>query len=228
MSYFISKDTFLISDSHFGHQGALLKEPIRLKTALSHGFDNFDAFSIAMWNKTLSPKDRIWHLGDLYFGNGYKILKKLNGTKLLIVGNNDIGKYEYVQNLKSWSVCKKLCLQIPQSRLIKDHLKQKFGKESLKNLYLNAVVCDIEDERIMFSHFPVFNRKVRDRFTKARDILDETYKLAQCSLNIHGHLHSKESGNDFCINVSCEKLGFIPRKLGEILESHKKKRSFYA
>lgn len=226
VSYFISKDTFLISDSHFGHQAVLLKEPIRSKSALLHGFRDFDEFSVAMWNRALSPKDRIWHLGDLYFGSGYKLLKKLNGTKLLIVGNNDIGKYEYVRGLKQWSVCDKLHLQIPESRLIKDYLKQKFGKQALKNIYLNAVVCDVEGERIMFSHFPVFNRKPRDRFANARDILDTAFRLAQCSLNIHGHLHSRESGNDFCVNVSCEKLGFIPRTLGEVLRSHRKKRSF--
>ena len=109
---------------------------------------------------------------------------------------------------------------------IKDYLKQKFGKQALKNIYLNAVVCDVEGERIMFSHFPVFNRKPRDRFANARDILDTAFRLAQCSLNIHGHLHSRESGNDFCVNVSCEKLGFIPRTLGEVLRSHRKKRSF--
>ena len=96
----------------------------------------------------------------------------------------------------------------------------------MENIYLNAVVCDVEGERIMFSHFPVFNRKPRDRFANARDILDTAFRLAQCSLNIHGHLHSRESGNDFCVNVSCEKLGFIPRTLGEVLRSHRKKRSF--
>ena len=123
-------------------------------------------------------------------------------------------------------MCDNLHLKIPESRLIKDYLKQKFGKQALKNIYLNAVVCDVEGERIMFSHFPVFNRKPRDRFANARDIWDTAFRLAQCSLNIHGHLHSRESGNDFCVNVSCEKLGFIPRTLGEVLRSHRKKRSF--
>ena len=223
MHYFLTRDTFLISDSHFGHQAVLSKEPSRLKSAFECGFKDFDSYSLHLWNSALSEKSRIWHLGDLYFGKGYKILKKLNGTKTLIVGNNDIGKFEYVKGLKSWHVCSKLSLQIPERKLIKERLKARFGKECLKNVYLNAVVCDFEDERIMFSHFPVFNRKARDRFGAARHVLDETFKLAQCSLNIHGHLHSRDSGNSFCINVSCERLHFKPRKLWEILHFHKKK-----
>ncbi len=227
MHYFLTRDTFLISDSHFGHEAALTKEPLRLKSALEHGFKDFDSYSAHLWNSAVDKEARIWHLGDLYFGKGYKILKKLNGQKTLIVGNNDIGKFEYVKGLKSWYVCSKLSLQIPERKLIKERLKLQFGKECLKNIYLNAVVCDFEGERIMFSHFPVFNRKVRDRFGAARDMLDETFKLAQCSLNIHGHLHSRDSGNSFCVNVSCERLHFKPRKLGEILHFYKKKVATY-
>lgn len=223
LNYHIHKDTFLISDSHFGHFAALVKEPIRLNSALSHGFRDFDEFSITLWNQHIGKGDEVWHLGDLYFDDGIKCLKRLNGQKTLIVGNNDIGKFEYVKKQSDWKVCKKLKLQIPERKFIKRTLKKKFGEMCLKNIYLNAIVCDFEGERIMFSHFPVFNRKARDRFVAARDVLDEAFKLAQCSLNIHGHLHSKASGNDFCINVSCENLAFIPRTLGEILQNHRKK-----
>ena len=47
---------------------------------------------IKKWNKKISPKDEVIILGDFSFGDAettMKILKRLNGTKMLIKGNHD-------------------------------------------------------------------------------------------------------------------------------------------
>ena len=169
------------------------------------------------WNCAVGTEDNVLHLGDLYFDEGYKYLARLNGKKILVVGNNDVGKLKRVKSLEEWSICQKLKLQIPEAKRIRNKLKNKFGKD-LKNPYLNAIVLDLGGERVMFSHFPVMNRKKDDRFYLARDVLDEAYRLCDCSLNIHGHTHTKKTYNRFCVNVSCEEIEFTPIQLKEIIK----------
>lgn len=217
MKYNINLDTFLISDSHFGHKAVMKKEPSRKEALKRSPFRVFEDLSVYEWNTVVNRGDKVLHLGDLYFDDGYKYLAKLSGDKILLVGNNDIGKFWRVQEMEEWQVCKKLKLQIPHKSKILRRLIEKFGKEQVKNIYANAIVLDIGKERIMFSHFPVMNRKSNDRFWEARDVLDEAYRLSECSLNIHGHTHSKKTHNKFCINVSCEETEFRPVRLSQVL-----------
>ena len=194
MGFEITENTFVISDSHFGHKAVLQREPSRLKSAKAYGYSDFYAFHKHLWNQVVGKKDTLLHLGDLYYA----------GEKL--------------KNLKSWSVQKGLALQVPQSEAILKKLYAQFGKSMVKDdIYLNAIVLDCAGERIMFSHFPVFHRKAHDRFTKSRDTLDKLFALADCSLNIHGHIHSRNTNYSFCFNVSCEQLGFAPKRLKEII-----------
>ncbi len=216
MKFQITPDTFLISDTHFGHKAVLKKEPIRKITAKRSEFKIFDELSVYRWNQAIDHDDKVLHLGDLYFDSGYKYLSRLNGQKCLLVGNNDIGKFKIVRKIPDWEVCQKVILNIPKKDKIKQKLKKKFG-EDLKNPYLNAIVADFGKERVMFSHFPVMNRKKNDKFYLARDILDEIYRICDCSLNIHGHMHTKKTHNKFCINVSCEEIDFTPIRLSEII-----------
>jgi calcineurin-like phosphoesterase family protein len=79
--------TFVISDTHFGHRNILKYE------ADSRPFDNIeqhDETMVRRWNAVVSPKDTVYHLGDVLFGeNSFDILGRLNGTKNLILGNHD-------------------------------------------------------------------------------------------------------------------------------------------
>ena len=52
-----------------------------------------DDHMVEMWNKTVRPNDKIYHLGDVSIKRQYiKVLDKLNGDKVLIRGNHDIFK----------------------------------------------------------------------------------------------------------------------------------------
>lgn len=218
MEFPIRDDTFLISDTHFGHKAVLEREPSRLKSAYAAGYDDFYAYARDLWNMQVTKKSYVIHLGDLFYGGGMPYLKNLNGNKLLIIGNNDIKRLDKLTKLKSWRIQYGLKLEIPEKRQILSKLYAEFGKEIVKNdMYLHALVLDYGKERILFSHFPVFHAKSREKFTQSCEILDRLFTLADCSLNMHGHLHSRNTNNSFCFNVSCEQLGFAPRKLSEIL-----------
>ncbi|AIB12608.1 metallophosphoesterase [Azospirillum argentinense] len=80
--------TFFISDTHFGDHRVIwmYKRPFATVSEM-------DAAMIEKWNAVVGEYDEIWHLGD--FAVRYSadrisaLLRRLNGTKHLIVGNND-------------------------------------------------------------------------------------------------------------------------------------------
>ena len=80
--------TFFTSDTHFGDIRILRIDKRPFKSLAEH-----DAALIANWNATVKPEDTVWHLGDFALGPAddavAALLAGLNGTKHLIVGNND-------------------------------------------------------------------------------------------------------------------------------------------
>ncbi len=82
--------TFFTSDHHFGHANIITFE--------SRPFANAEEMTdamIAKWNAVVGREDKVFHLGDFSFLNQAKtasIVSKLNGYKLLVLGNHDRGR----------------------------------------------------------------------------------------------------------------------------------------
>jgi calcineurin-like phosphoesterase family protein len=52
--------------------------------------DEMDAALLERWNEVVRPKDKVYHLGDVYFRQTHRhVLGQMNGTKVLIRGNHD-------------------------------------------------------------------------------------------------------------------------------------------
>lgn len=85
--------TFLISDTHFGHSNILtFKRGDGSPLRVFNNIHEHDEYLIEQWNNTVSVNDKVYHLGDVGFKNFTAlefILKRLNGTKVLIKGNHD-------------------------------------------------------------------------------------------------------------------------------------------
>ena len=80
--------TFFISDLHFGFQNILSYDARPFMTVEDH-----DNEMIRRWNDTVGPFDEVWILGDISHHNEEKtidILRRLNGTKRLCIGNHDL------------------------------------------------------------------------------------------------------------------------------------------
>jgi calcineurin-like phosphoesterase family protein len=78
---------FYISDTHFGHKNAIKYDQRPFFTV-----SEMDNAMIENWNRVVSPEDTVYHLGDFCFGKKdewLRIVKQLNGKKILIVGNHD-------------------------------------------------------------------------------------------------------------------------------------------
>lgn len=103
-------EIWLISDTHFGHSNILTfkdknGDPVRDFSSV----DEMDETMIMNWNTLVTPQDKVYHLGDVYFGSGERannILSRLNGKKRLIVGNHDDLKsnilHKHFQKISMW------------------------------------------------------------------------------------------------------------------------------
>jgi calcineurin-like phosphoesterase family protein len=84
--------TFFTSDSHFGHDNIIKHcgRPCRERPFRDSA--QMDRALMDAWNSVVSPGDVVYHLGDFSLRPVETIqglLKKLHGTKHLIVGNHD-------------------------------------------------------------------------------------------------------------------------------------------
>lgn len=82
----ITNDTWLISDTHFGHRNII---------NFCNRPPNHEDVMFRNWANTVGPDDTILHLGDVAFGNRKAIydwaqqIEELPGNKYLIKGNHD-------------------------------------------------------------------------------------------------------------------------------------------
>ena len=92
-------EIWIISDSHFHHDNII--------KYCNRPFSNakeMDEYMVTMWNEVVKEQDKVYHLGDVYMGQGVKreetslLLRSLKGKKRLILGNHDNGKDQLLQN----------------------------------------------------------------------------------------------------------------------------------
>ncbi len=75
---------YFVSDTHFSHRNIL--------TYCARPFASIEEMNetlIQNWNDIVKPQDTIYHLGDFGIGDVVPILRRLNGNKILIIGNHD-------------------------------------------------------------------------------------------------------------------------------------------
>ena len=106
----IMPNVFLTSDTHFGHVNICNftnydGSPVR-------PWDDVEEMNeemIKRWNETVSPKDKVYHLGDVVINRKFlPILDRLNGDKVLYKGNHDIFRLadyvKYFRDIRSYGV----------------------------------------------------------------------------------------------------------------------------
>lgn len=135
---------FLVSDTHFGHAGVC---------KFTHGDTNvkirpwtdpqeMDEAMVKMWNETVKPDDKVYHLGDVVINRkALPIMNRLNGDKVLIRGNHDIfrdSEYrQYFRELRAYHVMNGMILShIP----LHEASMGRFGVNIHGHLHTNRVM----------------------------------------------------------------------------------------
>jgi len=103
---------FLVSDTHFGHAGVCKFTRPDGVTKIRPWTDpeEMDEDMVRMWNDTVRPNDKVYHLGDVVIARkSLAILDRLNGDKVLIKGNHDIFKLtDYTKYFRDIRSCHKI------------------------------------------------------------------------------------------------------------------------
>lgn len=91
----MSHANYIISDTHFNHKN-IIEYANRPFKSVKH----MNNILIKNWNNTVKKNDTIYILGDFTFGNKDSIkelVSKLNGRKILILGNHDRSIHKQVK-----------------------------------------------------------------------------------------------------------------------------------
>lgn len=107
-------DIWFTSDTHFNHKNILKFTDFEGNRVRS--FDSVEEMNetmIGRWNSVVKPGDKVYHLGDVFFGpkNEFKSMwPRLNGSKRLVVGNHDDIKFlssgGFFQKVMLWRIFK--------------------------------------------------------------------------------------------------------------------------
>lgn len=124
--------------------------------------DQMDEYMVEVWNDTVKPRDKVYHLGDVVINRRcLSTLNKLNGEKVLIKGNHDIFKLQdytpHFKDIRAYHVMNNILFSHipvhPESRgrfvaNVHGHLHQRrvmqkskwLGQDEIDPFYFNASV----------------------------------------------------------------------------------------
>ena len=150
---------FLVSDTHFGHAGVcrFTHQDTDVKIRPWTDPDEMDEDMVRMWNETVRPNDKVYHLGDVVINRkALGIMRRLNGDKVLIRGNHDIFRdeeyREYFRELRAYHVMNGMILShIP----VHEESLGRFGVNIHGHLHTNRVMkargVDAKTGKVLYS-----------------------------------------------------------------------------
>lgn len=128
-------EIWVTSDTHYGHENI-----IKFSNRPFHDVKHMDNMMVDRWNSVVKPEDKVYHLGDVYFGSNPP-LDRLQGKKRLILGNHDNGKDQllqrHFQKIEVWRMFKEFGLLLTHvpvhpASLERIHRKQVWDNGSQK------------------------------------------------------------------------------------------------
>lgn len=150
----MSRDIWVISDTHFRHSNILTFIDSASGTLVRgdrfKDIDEMDEHMFERWNSVVKPGDIVYHLGDVVMGDKEWFKKnwpKLNGSKRLIVGNHDDipflssgGFFAKVQMWRMWTEFGLVFSHVPMHpsnllRMVKKDGKWPEDCDSLVNIH---------------------------------------------------------------------------------------------
>lgn len=187
---------FYTADTHFGHKNVI--------EYASRPYDTIEEMNeslVESWNSCVSPDDTIYHLGDVAFMSKTKtkeICLRLNGHKILILGNHDLGRKDHF-----WLECgfeQVVRLGYGRSHVIQDEPFPIFGC----HYPLREVMTEYDDRDYLVPHAP-----------EARSVIRQGQGIL-----IHGHVHNSWKFRPYMLNVGVDVWNWRPVSHEELLDEY--------
>jgi calcineurin-like phosphoesterase family protein len=124
-------NNYFTSDTHFNHANIIKysKRPFADVTEMNEAL-------IDNWNAVVGKNDNVYHLGDVGFGDIFKIVRRLNGNKFLIPGNHDKKNLKSEFFKKQWlSIEKEMEISIDGQGLMLSHYAHRTWNKSHRGVY---------------------------------------------------------------------------------------------
>lgn len=108
----MTKNIWVVSDTHFNHTNILRFTDSNTGELIRPGFKDVTEMNETMiqnWNSVVRPGDKVYHLGDVFFGDKEwfkRMWPRLMGSKRLLVGNHDdipfLSSGGFFQKVQMW------------------------------------------------------------------------------------------------------------------------------
>lgn len=213
----IDLNTIITSDHHFYHKNITQFEPNRVTAMRIDGYEDHEEWIYENWNSSISKNTNVLYLGDFAFKEIEKVSNNLNGNISLILGNHDRKGKQVYKDLH----------QVFNGTILIEDIDYQYNLCIQDDPLMSGVIKEIQNYRILFSHYPLFNDCEYDirneRIRKRIKFLEYLYIKYNCNLNIHGHTHSNKSTFKNAINVSFDYTKFRYLTLNEHILNYQKK-----
>ncbi len=191
---------FFTSDTHFSHRNVMRYCGRPFKTV-----EECDEAMIARWNAVVGPSDTIYHLGDvsMHIKPIERILPRLNGHKILIIGNHDLVFPYFTKS---------------RGQKFTNEMMERYKNAGFVRVYPSGLEHYLWDGNrthiVRLSHFPTKNAYDKGHNNKHDASKPEDTGI----LNICGHVHQAwlKRGNN--VNVGVDVWDFRPVPLGAVVQ----------
>lgn len=187
---------WFLSDPHFFH-----KNVIRLCDRPFVNMHEMHEFMIQEWNKRIKSNEKIYVLGDFAFSGWTltkKILDRLNGHKILILGNHDLAAHKMLA-AGFQEVHENIFIEIGAQK-----------KVFLSHFPFHPMTSYSNKYGVVTAEYPW--EKVDKRYMHKRIVDDGEIWL------LHGHVHGAWRQNGRQINVGVDVWDFKPVPHTKILQ----------
>lgn len=129
---------WVTSDTHFGHENIIsyCDRPFS-------SVEEMDEKLIENWNSVVKPSDKVYHLGDVFFGGNPRLtLGRLNGKKRLVVGNHDRIKHivplKVFEKIVMWRAMGDLGLLFTHVPVHESVINERVSRSGKRRVYKNV------------------------------------------------------------------------------------------
>lgn len=199
---------YYIADTHFGHSN-ILRFDHRPFTDLYQ----MEEVMVMLWNAAVQKSDTVYILGDFCWSKAdewLRILKQLNGTKVLIEGNHDLNSYP--DELKNQFA------EITPFKEIVDNGRNNSGRKVLLSHYPMPFYKHANNEKYYMLHGHV-------HATAENDVLEKLVLELRRGYKAGFGTHAANCGQIYNAGCMLPWMGYTPRTLDEIIrrwdECHK-------